>query len=93
MGMRIQIVGEVAKYSPDVEFSYSYAEGILASVWNYHVTPTNGGAQLEIAVEFMEASGLMGLLKRLLRPILRRIINQNIDRFHVWVERKHAPNP
>jgi hypothetical protein len=93
MGKPFQTVGKVIKYKPDTEFAYVYAEGIVAGVWNYHIKPIDGGAQLEIAIDFIEPDRLMRLIKLLLRPILRRIINRNIDSFHAWVERKHAISP
>jgi hypothetical protein len=92
MGQTFQTIGKVIKYNPDAEFAYVYAEGIVAGVWNYRITPIDSGAQLEVAIDFIEPARLMRWLKRLLRPILRRIINRNIDRFHIWVERKHAPS-
>ena len=93
MGHSFQTVGKVTKYNPNAEFAYVYAEGIVAGVWNYRVTSIDGSAQLEIAINFIEPAIFMRWLKRLLRPILRQIINRNIDNFHTWVERKHAPNP
>jgi hypothetical protein len=93
IGQTFQTVGKVTKYNPDAEFTYVYAEGIVAGIWNYRVTSIDGRAQLEIAIDFIEPDRLMKWLKRLLRPILRRIINRNIDRFYAWVERKHAPGP
>ena len=93
MGQPFQTVGKVIKCNPDTEFAYVYAEGMVAGVWNYRVTSIDGGAQLEIAIDFIEPVRSMRWLKRLLRPILRRIINRNIDRFHAWVERKHATSP
>ena len=93
MGQSFQIVGNVAKHNPPAEFGYIYAEGILASVWNYQVTPIDSGSQLLITIEFIEAGGLIGLFKRFLRPLSRHIINRNVDSFHAWVERKHTPDP
>lgn len=93
VGQLFQTVGKVTKYEPDAEFAYVYAKGIVAGVWSYHFTSTNGGAQLEITIDFIEPVRLMRWLKCLLRPILRRIINRNIDSFHAWVEHKHAPSP
>ena len=93
MGQSFQIAGKVAKFDSPAAFGYIYAEGILASVWNYQVTPINSGSQLLITIEFIEADGLIGLFKRLLRPVSRRMINRNIDNFHAWIERKHAPKP
>ena len=93
MGQSFQIAGKVAKYAPPAAFGYIYAEGILASVWNYQITPINSGSQLLITIEFIEAGGLIGVFKRLLRPVLRRIIDRNIDNFNAWVESKHARKP
>ena len=89
-GKRFRTVGKVTKYKPDTEFTYVYAEGIVAGVWNYHITPIDGGSRLAIAVDLLEKARLMRWLKRLLRLILRRIINRNIDSFHTWVERSSA---
>lgn len=88
MGQHFQIAGQVCKYEPDTEFAYIYAEGIVAGVWNYRITPIDGGIQLDVTIEFREENRLMRLIKYLLGPVLQRIINRNIDSFHAWVERK-----
>lgn len=88
-----QIAGMVSRYEPDAEFAYVYPEGIVAGEWNYHITETDGGAQLDVTIKFHEQNRLVRLINYLLRPVLRWIINRNIDSFHAWVERKHMETP
>jgi hypothetical protein len=60
MGQPFRIAGKVVKYDHAVEFGYIYAEGIVASVWNYQLTPINDGSHLWIFIESIETGGPRG---------------------------------
>jgi hypothetical protein len=61
-------------------------------VWNYEISPLGqDAAMLLVTIEFIESPGLMGFLKRLLRPIVRVIISRNLDGLRHWVERGYNP--
>jgi hypothetical protein len=88
LGWSFPIAGKVVKYRPVAEFGYVYSEGIVAGVWNYEISPLGqDAAMLLVTIEFIESPGFMGLLRRLLRPLVRVIISRNLDSLRHWVER------
>jgi hypothetical protein len=71
----------------------SYAEGIVAVVWNYEISPLGqDDAMLLLSIEFFEGNGLMGLLKRLLRPVTRIMISHNLHSLRRWAEHRDIPD-
>jgi hypothetical protein len=87
LGWSFPIAGEVVQYRPVAEFGYVYSEGIVAGVWNYEISPVGqNAAMLLVTIDFIEGAGLAGLLRRLLRPLIRVIISHNLDRLRHWVE-------
>lgn len=92
MGWSFPIAGKVVKFQPGVEFSYVYAEGILAGEWNYEISPLGqDAAMLMVTIKFIESPGFPGLLRRLLRPLARIIISHNLDGLRRWVEQRSIP--
>lgn len=87
LGWSFPIAGTVVKFRPVSEFGYVYDEGIVAGVWNYEITALGEYASmLLVTIEFIESPGLMGLLKRVLRPLVRVIISHNLDSLRNWIE-------